>query len=133
LRHEGDFSRRGENKPGRPIGPARGGTAQPKRSKQMTTQMKVPDYFGGCPQCGCNDGYVNAGKAHVFICREHKTSWTIGSGLFSSWRDQTEEEQRRIWDEIGLEDFTWVQPLACNDPEVLRSLVGSVRLADPRP
>jgi hypothetical protein len=59
--------------------PARGGTAQPKkRSKQMTTQMKVPDYFGGCPQCGRNDGYVNAGKTHVFICREHKTSWTIG-------------------------------------------------------
>jgi hypothetical protein len=37
----------------------------------MTTQMKVPDYFGGCPQCGRNDGYVNAGKTHVFICREH--------------------------------------------------------------
>jgi hypothetical protein len=112
--------------------PARGGTAQPKRSKQMTTQMKVPDYFGGCPQCGRNDGYVNAGKTHVFICREHKTSWTIGSNLFSSWRYQTEEEQRRIWDEIGLEDFTEVEPLACNDPEVLRARVGSVRLADPK-
>jgi hypothetical protein len=113
--------------------PARGGTAQPKkRSKQMTTQMKVPDYFGGCPQCGRNDGYVNAGKTHVFICREHKTSWTIGSNLFSSWRYQTEEEQRRIWDEIGLEDFTEVEPLACNDPEVLHARVGSVRLAEPK-
>jgi hypothetical protein len=103
--------------------PARGGTAQPKkRSKQMTTQMKVPDYFGGCPQCGRNDGYVNVGKSHVFICREHKTKWSIGSNLFSSWRYQTEEEQRRIYDEIGVGDFTEVEPLGCNNPEFLQNM-----------
>jgi hypothetical protein len=77
--------------------------------------MKVPDYFGGCPRCGRNDGYVNASKAHVFICREHKVCWTIGSNIFSSWKEQTEEEQRRIWNEIGLEDFTEVEPLACTE------------------
>ena len=98
----------------------------------MTTQMKVPDYFGGCPQCGRNDGYVNVYKTHVFICREHKTQWKVGSNLFSSWRDQTEEEQRRIYDEIGVGDFTEVEPLGCNDPEILhgRRTVISVSLAD---
>ena len=76
--------------------PSAGGVtdATERRRKQMTTQMKVPDYFGGCPQCGRNDGYVNAGKSHVFICREHKTSWAIGSNLFSSWRDQTDPRSR---------------------------------------
>lgn len=34
----------------------------------------------------------------------------MGANLFSSWRDQTEEEHRRIWNEIGLDDFEDVKP-----------------------
>src|SRR5262249_7630345 len=47
---------------------------------------------------------------HRFYCKEHKTSWCAGSNLFSSWRYQTEAEQRAIWDEIGLNDFEDVKP-----------------------
>ena len=43
----------------------------------------------------------------------------IGSNLFSSWREQTEEEQRRIYNEIGLGEFTEVRPLPCTDPNRL--------------
>ena len=67
-------------------------------------------YFGVCPVCHKTEGYANAGKFHRFYCKEHKTSWSVGSNLFSSWRDQTEAEQRAIWDEIGLNDFENVEP-----------------------
>ena len=56
------------------------------------------------------DGFANAGKSHVFYCKKHKKCWSIGSNLFSSWREQTEEERRRIWNEIGLEEFEDVKP-----------------------
>jgi hypothetical protein len=69
-------------------------------------------YFGGCPQCGKNDGYVNAGRTHIFFCKAHRTKWIFGANIFSDWRDQTEDEQRRVYDEIGLGDFTSVEPLA---------------------
>lgn len=78
--------------------------------------MKVKNYFGGCPQCGQDDGFINVGRSHWFFCKAHKTSWCIGSNLFSSWREQSEEEQRRIYDEIGLDEFTEVEPLPCTDP-----------------
>ena len=70
----------------------------------------LDDAFGLCPFCHKQDGFANAGKSHRFFCKEHRVSWPVGSNLFSSWRDETEEEQRRIWDEIGLNDFTEVKP-----------------------
>jgi hypothetical protein len=81
--------------------------------------MKVDSYFGGCPKCGGTDGYVNVGRNHWFICVEHKTKWCVGSNLFSAWRFETEEEQRHLWDSLGLDDFTEVEPLLCNDPDIL--------------
>ena len=79
--------------------------------------VKVDNYFGGCPHCGHDDGYANVGRGHWFFCSAHKTTWCIGSNLFSSWRGQTEEEQRRIYNEIGLGEFTEVEPLPCTDPQ----------------
>ena len=67
-------------------------------------------FFGLCPVCHETDSCVNAGRSHRFYCKEHKTSWCVGSNLFSSWRGQTEAEQRAIWDEIGLNDFEDVKP-----------------------
>lgn len=68
------------------------------------------DNFGLCPTCHKTDGCANVGKSHVFYCQEHKTCWWGGSNIFSSWRDQTKEEQRRIWNEIGLDEFSDVEP-----------------------
>jgi hypothetical protein len=44
--------------------------------------MKV-DYFGGCPTCGRNDVYLNS-----------DLPWIFGANPFSSWRDETEAEER---------------------------------------
>jgi hypothetical protein len=72
------------------------------------------NYFGGhfgvCPYCHKFDGWANAGKSHRMYCKEHRVSWYVGANLFGDWRDQTEEEQRRIWAEIGLDDFRHVEP-----------------------
>jgi hypothetical protein len=58
----------------------------------MTTEVTTEHYFGGCPECGDNDGYVNIGADHWFLCDTHKTCWPIGSNLFSI--DDTEEPQQ---------------------------------------
>ena len=63
-------------------------------------------YFGACPTCGGCDGYLNVGRSHWFYCEKHKVKWCVGSNLFDSWKDQTEEEQRRLYDEVDLGSFT---------------------------
>lgn len=37
---------------------------------------------GGCPHCGGNDGRINVWEDYFCVCRQHKTYWWIGSGLF---------------------------------------------------
>jgi hypothetical protein len=71
---------------------------------------RFDDTFGLCPICHKTDGCANAGRSHRYYCKEHRKFWCVGSNLFSSWRDQTEAEQRRIWNEIGLDDFEEVVP-----------------------
>ena len=66
--------------------------------------------FGVCPTCRKTDGYANVGKLHIFFCRQHKVRWRVGINLFSSWKDQTEDEQRHIYDTVGLGDFTEIEP-----------------------
>lgn len=46
-------------------------------------------HCGGCPVCGKNDGYLNLGSQHWFICRDHKMKWLVGDNLFDSWMNQT--------------------------------------------
>jgi len=70
-----------------------------------STNDNADDRFGICPHCGKTDGYVNVGRGHWFFCIEHRVKWYAGSNLFSSWHDETEEEQRRVFDEIGLGFF----------------------------
>jgi hypothetical protein len=80
-------------------------------------------YFGGCPTCGKNDGYRNAGRTHVFFCREHRCSWIVGANLFSDWKDESEEEQSRKYREI--EDFARVEPLWPDTAHVVFSPAGN--------
>ena len=90
----------------------------------MNEKIVVTDYFGGCPKCGRNDGPFNAGRAHWFVCHEHKVRWTCGTNLFSGWRDETEAEQREKWRRI--EDYEWVtegillEGVWSRDPETRR-------------
>lgn len=63
-------------------------------SKELERELdRDVDYWGGCPQCHQNDGYLNARRRfHYYICREHKVKWYVGENLFTAWRDMSEEE-----------------------------------------
>jgi hypothetical protein len=50
------------------------------------------DYFGVCPICQRQNGYLNDGPDHWFVCNTHMTKWCVGSNLFSGWRHLTKEE-----------------------------------------
>jgi hypothetical protein len=84
--------------------------------------FEVTEYFGGCPECGSQDGYLNIGQSHWVFCEKHQTRWCIGSNLFSSWRDETEEEQLEraqvMYDpEVNLRPgWRDVKPLPTTDP-----------------
>jgi hypothetical protein len=51
-------------------------------------------YFGGCPICSRNDGYLNTWKEYWFSRREHKTRWLWDVSLVGTWRYENEED----WD-----------------------------------
>jgi len=80
------------------------------------TMVECDDYFGVCPTCGKNDGYLNVGKTHWFVCHEHKVRWNVGSNLFSSWRHEDEETWHRNAEDIrGYTEITEVRPPARNE------------------
>src|SRR5687768_14149485 len=53
------------------------------------------DYFGGCPECWRNDGYLNIGREHWFVCSEHQVKWIAGENLFSTWRFESDLDWQR--------------------------------------
>jgi len=63
---------------------------------------------GACPKCGKSDGFLNLGKEHWFICREHKMKWFAGANLFEGWKDQTVAQTQSI--EILLRNYKEVLP-----------------------
>lgn len=75
--------------------------------KERSDSQKEIDYFGGCPECGQNDGYFNVGRDHFFRCDAHKTCWCVGANLFSSWRYEDEatwgDNARRYSDYMRVE------------------------------
>ena len=58
-------------------------------------------YFGVCPICKRNDGFLNLAREHWFACHQHKLRWCWGANLISCWRDETEEDWQRNWERIG--------------------------------
>ena len=90
----------------------------------MTEIIKFPEkvttdeYFGGCPTCGKSDGYLNIGRDHWMVCHKHKTRWLVGSNLFSSWRDESEED----WDKNTqlMAGYAKVDPIDPVSPPIVR-------------
>jgi hypothetical protein len=66
---------------------------KPKEDGELGARAALPPPGprGDCPMCGRNDGYLNIGRGHWFLCHAHRTKWFIGSNLFSSWREEDEE------------------------------------------
>jgi hypothetical protein len=80
-----------------------------------------PDVCGGCPVCGGNDGFLNVGRAHWFVCDKHKTKWCVGDNWFRCWRFETEEiwrENARLLAGYRAVPFVTVEPPDTETAEV---------------
>jgi len=64
-------------------------------SAGLVVKFPEPGRLGDCPKCGRNDGYLNVGKSHWFICRRHRLKWYAGYDLFPTWQRETEEDWKR--------------------------------------
>jgi len=102
------------------------------RSSQVVARLgfEVPDYFGGCPECGRLDDWFNVGRDHWCVCHEHKNKWTVGSNLFSSWRDETQavwlENERLLRDYLGIKPLSPTNPSDYADSEAYERAMDSV-------
>jgi hypothetical protein len=74
----------------------------------LDPERRFTDHFGVCPTCNKTDGYINIGRGHWFYCAQHKIKWCVGENLFSGWQDETEEQQRAIYDKLDFGTFTRV-------------------------
>lgn len=74
-----------------------------------TPMITTEEYFGGCPACGKNNGYLNIGRSHWFVCDDHRVLWCAGANLFSSWQDATQAEQEANYKRI--ESYVEVKPI----------------------
>ena len=68
------------------------------------------DDFGLCPHCHKTNGFISIGPSHWFFCDKHRTKWCVGSNLFSSWKSQTEAEQRAKYEAMDFGDYKEVTP-----------------------
>jgi len=58
------------------------------------------NYFGHCGVEGHENFFRNLGRDHWMCCDQCKLKWYIGSNLFSTWFDETEEDWRRNFEII---------------------------------
>ena len=72
----------------------------------MTTQTNPSkklqvEYFGHCPTChGAPDVILNLRRDHWACCHADKKRWCVGSNLFSSWREESEADWQRNYEQI---------------------------------
>ena len=52
---------------------------------------------------------MNAGKAHIGYCKPCGVSWFVGANLFSSWKDETMEEQEKIYNDLEIGFLKWIE------------------------
>jgi hypothetical protein len=69
----------------------------------------VIGYFGLCPVCRKDGGYLNIGSVQWFFCKEHQKRWLVGANLFEDWKTQTEGEQRAFCFDIDFDHFEEVE------------------------
>lgn len=60
------------------------------------TPSKEPSPFGNCPHCQNEGINNNVGRVHWFTCEDCRVKWRVGENLFGTWREQTDEDNRRI-------------------------------------
>jgi hypothetical protein len=64
---------------------------------------------------GSNESDPEIGRVAVLLCRAHKTFWSAGYRTFSSWRDETVEQQKALQHELSFWcDYSLVDPVYCS-------------------
>src|SRR5688572_26540085 len=73
------------------------------------------DHFGLCPTCHGKPDLLNVGRVHFMVCHEHRCFWTVGSNLFGSWKNESEETWRENEATLNLynEVKEYRHPLQC--------------------
>ena len=71
-------------------------------------QLPASNHFGDCPLCKGNDGHINIGREHWFICRKHRAKWYVGSNIFPDWQEETAEDWKRNEELLGC--FMEIEP-----------------------
>jgi len=69
------------------------------REERLRREAEV-ETFGGCPECGKGGEYRNIYRRHFVFCEEHRITWSAGTNLFSSWREEDEEDWRETWEKL---------------------------------
>ena len=75
----------------------------------MSDEADVESYWGICPKCLRNDGFLNVGRHNWVVCHEHKARWCVGSNLFSNHLMESAADWER--NKAILEGYENVQPL----------------------
>ena len=94
------------------------------RPQRVTTD----EPFGGCPKCGKCDGFLNVARNHWAVCDAHKTTWSIGSNLFSGWLHETEADWQRS--EYRLAHYSIVEPICPEPTEAERRAMDAPEMSD---
>lgn len=71
-------------------------------------QLNTQPHFGDCPKCKSNDGHLNVGRDHWFVCKKHRVKWKVGHDIFPDWRNETLMNWRR--NEKLLDLFMEIEP-----------------------
>jgi hypothetical protein len=98
----------------------------------MPNTVTTQEHFGACPSCGQCDLSLNIGRNHWHACTVHKVRWCIGSNLFSSWREETEETWRVNAERLA--GFTEIEPIypTVDQWQVLADMAYALDNAGPR-
>jgi hypothetical protein len=71
-------------------------------------ELNAQPHFGDCPKCKSNDGHINVGRDHWFVCKKHRVKWKGGHDMFPDWKNET----LSIWrtNEKMLDLFMEIEP-----------------------
>jgi hypothetical protein len=58
----------------------------------MKVEYSNEHFFGVCPICKSNDGYLNLRRENWFVCHAHRFKWLRGENLISTWRYETKAD-----------------------------------------
>lgn len=65
-----------------------------RRTRHMGEVIRFPRRMpkgGGCPRCGLNQGYLNDGPDHWFVCFRHGLKWYGGRNVMRDWKQENED------------------------------------------